>query len=99
MRASSVPPPLNAILRPMRPLLAALPAIPALLVLVMLVCRPVAAEPAKGTQPAPPPPASVPDSDAAARHAKRTVCLKEAKSRKLLGAQKSAFLKECFAAP
>ncbi len=39
--------------------------------------------------------ASGPDSDAAARHAKRTACLKEAKARKLIGAQKAAFLKEC----
>lgn len=42
--------------------------------------------------------ASAPDSDAA-RHAKRTACLKEAKSRKLVGAQKTAFIKECTAAP
>lgn len=95
MRASSVSPPLDAILGAMRPLLVAMPA---LFVLVTLVWGPVAADSAKGTQPAPPP-ASVPDGDAAARHAKRTACLKEAKSRKLLGAQKSAFLKECFAAP
>lgn len=42
--------------------------------------------------------ASVPDGDAA-RHAKRTACLKEAKARKLIGAHKAAFLKECFVAP
>ncbi len=33
-------------------------------------------------------------SDAAAKHAKRTACLKEAKARKLLGAEKTAFLEE-----
>jgi len=37
--------------------------------------------------------------DAAAKHAKRTACLKEAKARKLLGAEKTAFLKECISAP
>jgi hypothetical protein len=51
----------------------------------------------------PPPtalPASTPapDSDAA-KHAKRTVCLKDAKSKKLVGAPKAAFIKECMAAP
>jgi len=37
-------------------------------------------------------------SDAAARHAKLTACLKDAKSQKLVGAQKTAFVKECMAA-
>jgi len=37
--------------------------------------------------------------DAAAKHAKRTVCLKDAKTRKLVGAEKTAFLKDCIAAP
>jgi len=41
--------------------------------------------------------ASMPEGDAAARHARRTACLKEAKVRKLVGAQKASFLKECFA--
>jgi hypothetical protein len=34
--------------------------------------------------------------DAAAKHAKRTACLKETKARKLLGAEKTAFLKDCI---
>lgn len=37
--------------------------------------------------------------DAAAKHAKRTACLKDAKSKKLVGAEKTAFLKDCIAAP
>ena len=37
--------------------------------------------------------------DAAARHAKRTACLKSAKAKKLVGAEKTSFLKACIAAP
>jgi hypothetical protein len=37
--------------------------------------------------------------DAAARHLKRTACLKEAKTKKLIGADKTAFLKSCIEAP
>ncbi len=43
--------------------------------------------------------ASAPDNDAAAKHAKRTACLKEAKAKKIVGAQKTAFIKECMARP
>jgi psiF repeat-containing protein len=39
------------------------------------------------------------DSDAAAKHAKRTACLKNAKAKKLVGAQRTAFIKDCVAAP
>jgi hypothetical protein len=45
------------------------------------------------------PGAASPASDAAAKHAKRTACLKDAKARKLVGADKTAFLKTCIAAP
>lgn len=38
-------------------------------------------------------------ADAAAKHARRTACLKDAKERRLLGAEKTAFLKTCMAAP
>jgi hypothetical protein len=38
-------------------------------------------------------------SDAAAKHVKRTACLKEAKTKKLIGAEKTAFLKSCIEAP
>lgn len=37
--------------------------------------------------------------DAAAKHAKRTACLKEAKTKKLVGAAKTSFVKNCVAAP
>ena len=37
--------------------------------------------------------------DAAARHVKRTACLKEARAKKLIGAEKTAFLKSCIEAP
>jgi hypothetical protein len=38
-------------------------------------------------------------SEAAAKHLKRTACLKEAKTKKLIGAEKTAFLKSCIEAP
>lgn len=60
-----------------------------------------AASGSSATPPAAPaaaPPAAV-AGDAAARHLKRTACLKEAKAKKLIGADKSAFLKSCFEAP
>jgi len=34
---------------------------------------------------------------AAALHTKRTACLKQAKAKKLVGAQKTAFIKDCVA--
>ena|SRR5580704_10132338 len=37
--------------------------------------------------------------DAAAKHLKRTACLKEAKTKKLIGAEKTVFLKSCVEAP
>ena len=58
-----------------------------------LADAPAAAPAASGT------PAAAPPSEAAAKHAKRTACLKDAKAKKLLGADKSAFLKSCIAAP
>jgi len=45
------------------------------------------------------PPSASPSGDAAAKHAKRTACLKDAKAKKLVGADKTAFLKNCIAAP
>jgi hypothetical protein len=41
----------------------------------------------------------MPASDAAAKHAKRTACLKDAKAKKLVGADKTSFIKTCIAAP
>jgi hypothetical protein len=46
-----------------------------------------------------PPDPNAPASDAAARHAKRTGCLKQAKAKKLVGAAKASFVKSCLAAP
>jgi len=52
---------------------------------------PTAAAPASAAVP--------PSGDAAAKHAKRTACLKDAKAKKLVGAEKTSFLKNCLAAP
>jgi hypothetical protein len=48
--------------------------------------------------PAPAVSTDAPASDAAARHAKRTACLKQAKAKKLVGADKNSFIKDCVAA-
>lgn len=45
------------------------------------------------------PAATAAAGDAAEKHAQRTACLKEARARKLLNAEKTAFLKDCIAAP
>jgi hypothetical protein len=58
--------------------------------------------PAPAPAAAPPPAAatgSSADNDAAAKHAKRTACLKEARAKKLVGAQKTAYIKDCTTAP
>ena len=59
-----------------------------------------AATPASSATPAPAatPASTAAAGDAAAKHAKRTACLKETKTRKLLGAEKTAFLKDCIGA-
>jgi psiF repeat len=44
-------------------------------------------------------PAASSVNDAAAKHAKRTACLKDAKTKKLVGAEKTAFLKNCIDSP
>jgi hypothetical protein len=44
-------------------------------------------------------PAASSANDAAAKHAKRTACLKDAKNKKLVGAEKTAFLKNCIDSP
>jgi hypothetical protein len=60
-----------------------------------------ATTPSAATAPAPAPAAGSAATAAndAAKHAKRTACLKDAKTKKLVGAEKSAFLKDCIAAP
>jgi len=59
---------------------------------------PAAQTPAAQTPSASGPPAAASAGDAAAKHAKRTTCLKESKAKKLVGAEKTAFLKECMGA-
>ena len=53
-----------------------------------------------------PAPATVPagntssaDNEAAARHAKRTACINQARAKKLVGAQKTAYIKGCIGTP
>jgi hypothetical protein len=53
---------------------------------------------AAAAPPAQPAATPAPDGDAAAKHARRTACLKEAKTKKLVGARKAAFIKDCTAA-
>ena len=36
------------------------------------------------------------DNEAAARHAKRRACIKQARTKKLVGAQKTAYIKGCI---
>jgi len=73
------------------------PAAPASTAPASTAPAPVATAPAT-TKPVAAAPATV-AGDAAARHVKRTACLKEAKTRKLIGADKTAFLKTCIDAP
>ena len=45
-------------------------------------------------------PAAIAAADeAAAKHAKRTACLADARAKKLIGAEKSAYLKSCIDTP
>jgi len=58
------------------------------------------AAPASATPSLPSSPNPTPaNSDAAAKHAKRTACLKAAKTKKLVGAEKTSYIKNCVAAP
>ncbi len=43
-------------------------------------------------------PALPPSSDAV-KHAKRTACVKDAKTKKLVGPDKTSYIKNCMAAP
>jgi hypothetical protein len=56
-------------------------------------------DPQPTTVPPPKAPAPIGDSADAARHAKRTACIKEARAKKLLGAEKAQFIRDCVAAP
>jgi hypothetical protein len=74
---------------------------------LMVIVNPVPSQPAEPTPAAPTPVSSapvtsapsLPPSDAAAKHAKRTACLQEARTKKLVGAEKTAFLKGCIESP
>ncbi len=58
--------------------------------------------PAAPAPPAQPPAAAAVSSEndaAAARHAKRTACLEQARAKKLVGAQRTAYIKDCTATP
>ena len=60
---------------------------------------PAAAPPTAAAQPAPAAGTGNADNEAAARHAKRTACINQARAKKLVGAQKTAFIKGCIGAP
>jgi psiF repeat len=55
--------------------------------------------PASSATPAATPASTAAADDAAAKHAKRTACLAQAKAQKLVGAEKTAYLKSCIDAP
>jgi hypothetical protein len=70
------------------------------LCLGLLSLAALAATPETPAPPSAAPPSAAPvANDDAAKHAKRTACLKDAKTRKLIGAEKTAFLKTCIDAP
>jgi hypothetical protein len=56
------------------------------------------APPAPVQKPAPATAGSSIDNEAPARHARRTACLKDAKTKKLVGAQRNAYVKSCMGA-
>lgn len=60
---------------------------------------PTTAAPVAATPPAPAASTSSADNEAAARHAKRTACIKQARAKKLVGAQKNAYIKGCIGTP
>jgi hypothetical protein len=59
---------------------------------------PATPPPAAASPPAPAGSASSADNEAAARHAKRTACINQARAKKLVGAQKTAYIKGCIGA-
>ena len=72
---------------------------PALRADVPGAAAPSTAAPGTAATPTSPPAAAPPPGDAAAKHAKRTACLKDAKAKKLVGAEKTAFLRNCIPPP
>ena len=51
------------------------------------------------SEPPPKTPEPIADSADAARHAKRTACIKEARAKRLIGAEKTQFIRDCVASP
>ncbi len=92
---------------------AFLPAILACLALASVLSGWLIAAAAGGNTDKTPAPASAPltaaqkpaaaaspiDNDAPARHARRTACLKDAKAKKLVGARRTAYVKDCMGTP
>jgi hypothetical protein len=69
-------------------------------IFLVYAVQPAASQSTKTAAPATPVAAAAPaNGDAAAKHAKRTACLQETKAKKLVGADKTAFLKSCIDAP
>jgi hypothetical protein len=60
---------------------------------------PTVPPPASTTSPAPTGSTSGADNDAAARHARRTACINQARAKKLVGAHKTAYIKGCIGTP
>jgi hypothetical protein len=56
-------------------------------------------EPPKASDAASVASAGIAANEAAAKHARRTACLRDAKSKKLLGPDRTVFLKDCMATP
>jgi hypothetical protein len=84
----------------MRPAFAASAFCLCLLVLAAQSAKPQSPASPPATSPSTMTPAAVQvANDAAARHARRTACLKDAKAKKLIGDDKAAFLKTCIDAP
>jgi hypothetical protein len=60
---------------------------------------PVPAATAHAPAPVPTATTSAADNEAAARHARRTACITQARAKKLVGAQKTAYIKGCIGTP
>jgi hypothetical protein len=92
---------------PYRPMRVAITATFLLLCLVLFAVQPAPSQAPAAAAPATTPTATPTaagepgqaGSEAAEKHAKRTACLKQAKTKKLLGTEKTQFLKTCNAAP
>lgn len=78
--------------------------IPSIVIACLASCWAAGLAPAAPVQQTRPPSATAAaptaaDNEAAAKHAKRTLCRKQAKSKKLVGAHKTTYIKDCMSAP